>query len=235
MTIKTTFLILLAILTFSGSVTANDNPLKPFRAQYIVEHDDDIIAHTNISLNKTSDNHWLYQSTSEPTGWVATMMGITVTEQSDWIWFDGVKVLTYRYDRSGKEKHVYLTFDWQQMKVTNNINGDPWQMEIPDTTQDKLSINLALMAHLAQSETDASFPVADGGKLKTYDYKVLGKESIDTSLGNISTLKVSRNKRGRKDKQATLWLAPDLGYLMVRMEKPDKDGEMAVLKIQSLN
>jgi hypothetical protein len=236
MVINKISIVLLTLFLSASPAIAYDNPLKPFRAQYIVEQDDDMIARTSVSLSSAGKNRWLYRSDSEPTGWLASMLGITITQQSEWTWHDGIKTLTYRYDRTGKEKHVHMIFDWQQMKVTNIINGDPWQMEMPDATQDKLGITLALMAHLAQSETDTSFPVADGGKLKTYDYKVLGKQSLDTALGKINTITVSRNKRGRsKAKEATLWLAPDLGYLMVRMEKPDKDGEMAVLKIQSLN
>lgn len=236
MTMKKILLILLTLFIPVSPAVANDNPLKPFRAQYIVEQDDDMIARTTVSLSTAGKNRWLYQSNSEPTGWLASMLGIAIAQQSEWTWHEGVKTLTYRYDRSGKEKHVHMIFDWQQMKVTNIINGDPWHMQIPDATQDKLGITLALMAHLAESETDTSFPVADGGKLKTYDYKILGKLSLDTALGKINTITVTRNKRGRsKAKEATLWLAPDLGYLLVRMEKPDKDGEMVVLKIQSLN
>lgn len=234
---KTIFLILLITIFVSPvSATASDNPLKAFRADYIVEQDDDLVARTSVSLTATGDNRWLYRSDSEPTGWLASMLGIAISQQSEWTWHDGIKTLIYRYDRSGKEKHVHMVFDWQQMKVTNTINGDPWQMQIPDTTQDKLGITLALMTHLTQSETDTSFPVADGGRLKTYDYKILGKQLLDTALGKINTIKVSRNKRGRsKAKEAILWLAPALGYLLVRMEKPDKDGEMVILKIQSLN
>lgn len=232
---KTTLLVLVALLLHAAPACANENPLKPFSAQYTVERGGDLIAHTNISLTRTGNNQWQYLSSSKPTGWFASMMGAAVTEKSKWVWDDGIKISSYRYDRSGKEKHVHLTFDWQQMKVTNDINGDPWHMQVPDATQDKLSIMLALMAHLSVSETDASFPVADGGKLKTYDYKVIGKQAIDTSLGQINTIKVSRNKRGRKDKQAILWLAPDLNYLLVRMEKSDRDKELVVLKIQSLN
>ncbi|MCW8964473.1 MAG: DUF3108 domain-containing protein [Gammaproteobacteria bacterium] len=233
--VKTYVLTLLTLLLCATASFATENPLKPFRAEYIVQRDGDIIAHTSLSLVAIGENRWRYTSSSEPTGWIATMMGVSVDEQSEWTWVDGLQVLSYRYDRAGKEKHVHLKFDWQQMKVTNIINGDPWHMQIPDATLDKLSINLALMAHLSASETDISFPVADGGKLKTYDFKVIGKESIDTSLGQISTIKVSRNKRGRKDKQAILWLAPDLGYLVVRIEKADKDNDIVTLKIQSLN
>ena len=216
MTGKTPFLILLTLLLTATTGYASENPLKPFRAEYILEQSGDVIARTSISLSTIGENRWRYQSSSKPTSWLASMLGVAVDEQSEWTWVDGLKVLSYRYDRSGKEKHVHLIFDWQQMKVTNIINGDPWQMQIPDATQDKFSINLALMAQLSESEADVSFPVADGGRLKTYDFKVIGKELIDTSLGKIQTIKLSRNKRGRKDKQATLWLAPDLGYLLDR-------------------
>ena len=231
--------ILLILLTASccyGPLSlAGENPLKPYTANYTVEHDDEVVANSVVSLQKTEDGNWRYESESRLTSLVAQILGVAVNEQSEWSWDNHVQVHSYRYKRSGKEKHVHLRFDWQQMKVTNTINGDPWQMDIPAGTQDKLSINLALMAHLAQSETDISIPVADGGKLKTYDYKILGRESITTALGPVNTIKVTRNKRGRKDRQAILWLAPELGYVLVRMEKTDKDGEIAILKIQQLD
>ena len=231
--------ILLMLITvsycYAPSLLAADNPLKPFTASYIVEDDGEIIARTSISLSKTETGRWLYQRESKPTSLVARMLGVEVSEQSVWSWDQDIQIHSYRYDRSGKEKHVHLRFDWQQMKVTNTINGDPWQMDIPAGTTDKLSINLALMAHLARSETDISFPVADGGRLKTYDYKVLGRETITTELGSFDTIKVTRNKRGRKGRQATLWLAPELDYVVVRMEKADKDGEIIILKIQQID
>ncbi len=235
MSSRAIYLMTLVLLCCTSTVMAADNPFKPFRADYIVERDDEVIARTTLSLSASGNNRWRYRSSSEPTGWFASMLGAAVDEESEWTWADGLKILSYRYDRSGKEKHVQLLFNWQTMRVTNTINGDPWQMDIPDGTQDKLSINLALMAHLSRSEADISFPVADGGKLKTYDFKVIGRETISTALGNIQTVKVSRNKRGRKDRQATLWLAPDLNYLLVQMEKAESDDEMLILKIQSIN
>lgn len=227
-------LLVLVTLLAAAPLPAADNPLKPFRADYTLEQDDDVIATTQLSLTSIGDNLWRYRSFSEPTGWLGTMLGVSVTQESEWSWNDHIRPSRYRYDRTGKAKHVHMQFDWEKMKVTNVVNGDPWQMDIPDGTQDKLSINLALMAHLAQSQSDISFPVADGGRLKTYDFKIVGQESINTSLGLINTIKISRNKRGRKDRQAMLWLSPELGYLPVRIEKADKDDEIATLNIQSL-
>lgn len=232
---KRLFLLLIFLLLASAAATAADNPLKPFTANYIVLHDNDTFAHTTISLARIGDDRWRYVSQSIATGWLATMLGIAVDQESEWTWADGLKILSYQYHRSGKEKRVHLKFDWQQKKVTNIINGDPWQMQIPDGAQDKLSINLALMAHLAHSKSDVSFPVADGGRLKTYDFKFLGEETIDTKLGQLQTVKVLRNKRGRKNRQAIIWLAPTLGYLPVRMEKSEKDGQVVTMVIESLN
>jgi hypothetical protein len=230
----TSLLIVLLTVAMAAPLCAADNPLKPFRAKYIAEHDGDIVANTHLSLTRIGDNRWRYRSQSVPTGWIASMMGLEIEEESEWTWNDHIRTNRYRYDRAGKEKHVNLIFDWEKMKVTNVINGDPWHMQVPAGTQDKLSINLALRAHLSQSETDVSVPVADGGKLKTYDFKVIGHETIETPLGELNTLKVSRNKRGRKDKEAIMWLSPDLGYLLVKMEKADKDDEIVTLKIQEL-
>lgn len=223
------------LLNIAGYSHAQDFPLRPFKAQYTVEHDGNEIAITQLALKSTGNNQWAYQSTSEGTTWLARMLGAKVSEQSEFQWLNDIRISSYRYDRAGKEKHVHLLFDWPRMKVTNIINGDPWHMQIPEGTQDKLSINLALKTHLSRSQTDVSFPVADGGKLKTYDFKVIGKEIIDTPLGKISTIKLTRNKRGRKGKQAILWLAPDLNYLTIKMEKADKDNEIVTMKIQSLN
>lgn len=226
-------LFLLVMIFPVSMLYAEDNPLQAFRAEYVVEHDGEIVARTRLSLQKNVNNHWKYRSRSHPTGWLASMMGLEVSEESTWTWDNGIKIKEYRYDRAGKEKHVNLEFNWQDKIVTNVINGDPWQMEIPEGTLDKLSINLALAAHLMSSETDVSFPVADGGKLKTYDFKVLGKETLETDIGRLNTIKVSRNKRGRKDKQATIWLAPSKNHLVVKMEKADKDDEVVTVRILS--
>jgi len=169
------FLLSTIIAVPANAVDTNDNPLRPFNAHYVVERDDDTIALTNISLARVGDNHWLYRSASEPTGWVASMMGVTIVEQSDWIWFDGIKVLTYRYDQSGKEKHVHLTFDWQQMKVTNNINGDPWQMEIPDATSPEDMDRLLNMSTIPERLNRSVLDIKNG--VEGFRVRVCGKSS----------------------------------------------------------
>lgn len=228
--------LVLPLLLIATTDSAIATPFTPFEATYQITKQNEIIANTHLSLKKNSDSSWRYQSKSTPTSWLAKALGVTVTETSTWRWHNNqIQILDYHYIRSGKEKEVHLSFNWKTMTVVNTINGDHWRMDIPDGTLDKLSINLGLMAQLSKQIKDTSFPVADGGKLKYYDFKIDGEAHINTALGNIKTIKVKRNKRGRKDKQAALWLAPEINYLLVRMEKEDKDREKVVLEIKSLN
>lgn len=222
------------LLLMSDMSYAQAFPLKPFFAEYIVSRNGNDIGIHRSRLKQIGDSHWSYTSKVEATGWLANLFDITVTEESHFQWDDGIRVSTYRYDRSGKEKHVYLNFDWQTMKVTNTINTDPWQMDILPGTQDKISINLALNIHLAQQHSDISFPVADGGKLKIYDFKITGKDYISTPFGHLETIKVERSKRGRNGDQTIIWLAPDHQYLAVQVKKANKHGETLTAVLRTL-
>jgi hypothetical protein len=58
--------------------------------------------------------------------------------------------------------------------------------------------------------------------LKQYRYQAQGEEAIDTPLGTFDTLRIQR----RKDDQPadyTLWLAPALDYLPLRIVRRHQD------------
>ncbi len=224
----------LCLLAFFLNTAAQELPFKPFSARYDVLHNGDHVAVTTLSLVRQNEDTWLYASMSEAVGWIARMFGGKVTEQSLFSWNGDIRIISYRYDRNSSKKHVKLKFDWQNMEVTNDINGDPWQMTLSPGTLDKLSANLALVVRLSSGETSARLPVADGGKLKIYDFNIVGEELIDTPLGRVKTVKVSRNKHGRADRQAWLWLAPELNYMIIKVEKDGSNENRFTMIIQSL-
>lgn len=224
----------LCLLLLCFNAAAQDIPFKPFSARYDVLHNGDHVAITTLSLARHNENTWLYSSMSEAVGWISRIFSGKITEQSIFNWNGDMRVLSYRYDRGGSRKHVKLKFDWQNMEVINDINGDPWKMTLSSGTLDKLSANLALAVHLSSGKTSVRLSVADGGKLKTYDFNVIAEELIDTPVGMVKTVKVSRNKHGRKDRQAWLWLAPELNHMIMKVEKYDSNDNLFSMMIQSL-
>ncbi len=101
-------------------------------------------------------------------------------------------------------------------------------MRVPDDALDKHSLVLAVSADLRDGRLASSYPVADGGRLKTYTFERLGDERLVTPLGVHDTIKLRRERPGGRP--ATLfWHAPALDHLPVRIER--RDGEGRVLRM----
>jgi hypothetical protein len=115
-----------------------------------------------------------------------------------------------------------LDFRWESMRVSNRTDGSHWTMSIPEGTQDKLGLQLALMMDLARGRRFNTYPVADGGRLKQYRFRMTGKQTIQTIFGPLKTLRVSRSKQN-KAPDAVFWFAPDLNYTPVRIDRERKN------------
>ena len=191
-----------------------------------------ITGHTTVSLKKNNDKYH-YKTITTVTGIMSLFSNSTITESSHWQFIKNkIRPDQYLYQRTGsKKRKVELSFDWDKFMVTNNINSDPWRMQIKPETLDKFIYQLAMMRDLQnlisanknanKNKKSLTYSIADGGKLKTYNIKILGKENIKTKLGSFDIIKVSRTNGKRT---TTLWCAEKLGYLPVRINQKKNDG-----------
>ena len=104
-------------------------------------------------------------------------------------------------------------------------------MKIDPGTQDKFGHQLTLMMALAGGKRDIRVTVADGGLTKNYRFEYQGRELIHTPAGSFNALKMIRTKDSRPS-QASLWLAPEINFLPVRVERKEKDG-LFVMKLNA--
>jgi len=196
-----------------------------------------------ISLTSEENNSYRYQSVTTVTGWMSVFAGGKIFEQSYGKYVNGkIRPIKYVYKRTGKkERYVELKFDWENHKVTNSINSDPWKMAIDANTLDKLVYQLVMM-HDLQKDTlqknniqqikELNYSIADGGKLKNYTIAILGKEKISTKLGELQTIKVSRTNGKRT---VTMWCAEKFGFLPVWIRQEKKGGNSYTAKIYKLD
>lgn len=185
-------------------------------------------------LHKADDGMYVFESVSEATGFIALFVRDEILERSKWIYaHDRPKPLQYVYKREGgkKERHVKLSFDWEDGIVTNTINNDPWQMDIPPETQDKLLYQLTMMIDLQAGKKTLRYDIADGGILKEYEFAVLGEERIETPVGRLETVKL---KRIGDERHTTIWCARKLDYLPVRIEQQEKDDSRLAMLIREV-
>ncbi len=211
--------------------------LKPFVATYMITAMglEGINVTNSLSIgkpeNKRSDKPAIseqkqayhFKSYSMPIGLLAFKKDETRDEQSEGLIINGnIQPYSYNYlqIRDNKtRRHVELTFDWALKEVTNDHKHkkSKWRMAIPQLTVDKLSYQLSLMLTLSNNpENNFSIRVADGGKLKEYFFEIMGEERVYTSLGSYKALKI-QHQRYKKEKKITLWCAPELNFLPVKI------------------
>lgn len=227
-----------ALLAMLLLIPAASSPagLPDFEAGYELGFEGFRVGEARYQL-RTGEDGYQYQSRSRPVGLASWFRKDRVTESSTWIWHDGrIRPLSYHYERRGgrKERTADLRFDWNRMQVENRVEGQPWVMDIPPAALDKLVVTLAVMHDLAQGHREMEYAVADGGKLKTYRFRVVGEETVQTPAGSFDTLKLERVREDNK-RYTALWCAPDLHYLPVRILQRESDDDLLTSELLSVS
>ena len=202
----------------------------PFTAKYKVTKGIMSVGSTKRVLKSEGNGFYVFESVTKPGGIAKLFTSGEVIEHSYWRYQNNKLVPhEYKYTNSGDQKrNVKLEFDWDNYKVTNIINGDPWTMDIEEQTLDKLIYQLAIMYDLSNGKDKLLYQVADGGKMKTYDIKIEGEERLVTELGTFNTLKIVRATENRT---TIMWCAREIQYLPAKIEQKKKDGSVTAVLV----
>jgi len=219
------------------SWAADEAGLSAYKARYSIRKGGFKLADVNIQLQRNG-KHYRFVSDSETTGLVSMFRSDTIHESSE-LEIENGRIIPkhYFYERvSKKPKKVDLEFDWQARKVKNTVAGKEWAIEnLPDNTVDKFSIQLAAMLGVQTDNKSLTFHYAEKGKLKEYLFTVEGRERIDTKLGEYDTIKIKRVRAKKKKRITYSWLAPELGYVLVRMQHVEPDGATLDLVLEEFS
>lgn len=199
---------------------------QSFRATYLLTARNMEVGTTQWELAPLGSARFAFSSRTEAIGIAKLFRDEQLGERSEWLFNDGrVRPLRYSYSRVGDKRgrEVQVDFDWANALVRNTLNGDSWTMPLADGTLDKLVYILAIMNDLGRGMREARYAVADGGKTKTYNIKVVGEEQIDTVLGVLQTTIVERSQTG-KSRLTRIWCAGAFGFFPVQLEHIEDDG-----------
>ena len=214
---------LAAVLFATGAPAGVELP--DFKASYELSRGSMKIGNASLEFSTGANGSYTYTSRSSTLRWVAWFLKGKLYETSHGtITENGFRPDRYHYKRSGgsREREADLTFDWQSLRVQNDVEDSRWGMDILPGTIDKLASQLGMMHALASGETDITFSIADGGKLKAYRFMVVGEETLELPAGTFATVKVSK-LREDDSRETLIWCAPALHYLPVRIRRRDKD------------
>jgi hypothetical protein len=222
------------ILLFACVSVTQAKDIADFSANYLVKLNGFQAGELVRELTTDEQGHRILTATSQAKGMFSFFKPDLIKETSVWTTNKrGVVPLQYLYERTGgkKDKYLSMDFDWSQKQVHIDDKKRPWNLNIPAGVLDKLVYQISLMKDLTPDLESIDYKIADGGKLKNYHIKVLGSEDIKTPMGKIHTLKLTREREKAGDRQTTLWCAPALDYLPVKLEHiEDKTTFIALIR-----
>ncbi|HFD79949.1 MAG TPA: DUF3108 domain-containing protein, partial [Gammaproteobacteria bacterium] len=171
-------------------------PYPDFRAEYEAYLNGFHIADAVFTLTRNERGEYLYRSESKTRG-LARLFGTRdATESSRWRYTpDGIRVLEYRSLKPGgdADDNEHLVFDWKHHRVKNVSPLDPWSMELPAGTLDKMVMQLAMLFDLRNGKKVFEYRVPRQGRIKTYHWALVGEDVTELDdLGSFRTLKLMR-------------------------------------------
>lgn len=207
-------------------------PPTPFTASYKVEKYKNIVAIMQLSL-QLKDDRYIYTSETNPKGLLDLFSNDKVFEQSILQWdaeHQQLYLLEYQFKRAEKPKdNQQFTMTWNaadSASCAGIYRKQPFTLTLESPAWDRLSVQLALMADLKDTNQtkDYRYNIIDGAKLSDYQFLLEAEQTIKIDQREYRTLKLKRSHESGK-RTTFLWLAPELGYIPVRVEQ-HKKGEL---------
>jgi len=93
-------------------------------------------------------------------------------------------------------------------------------------------MQLAMLFDVRDGKTELTYRVPRQGRIKIYEFGLVGEETIDLESGSYRTLKIQRKNEDRD--KSMVWIAPELDYFPVRFLKHKKSGVKIELVLRKL-
>lgn len=226
---------ILAILLFcanSSICASTESALPQIKAEYKVSINK-MPTGTRAILELEPVDGDRYQISFSAKNWLIKSHELS---QFQWLTNCQPKPLHYDFETKGlsANRSSHIAFDWNRMQATSTDKRGTHQYAINDDIVDELNLYIKTRCALMAGQTEFSYQVAYGRRIRVYDYKVVGIEKINTAFGKLRTLRVERIRKNSKRK-TTVWVAPDLDYFMVKIrhiENAGLRGEVILKKLK---
>jgi hypothetical protein len=210
-------------------------PIAPFEASYKVYLAGIAVGQAELQLEYQGDSHYRMRSSLHPVGVAGLFAKEGVDEEVEGELVAGTpRPLTYRAKRTGsKARTVSLNFDWDRGEVKTEVSGKAGRLALGPRMVDPLTLFLLTMLDLRSGALAGEYGVIDRDRLKTYRTQMLEEAKTATSIGELATLAISR-QRPDSSKATKLWHAPALGFLPVQVSRTKDGTETSRLTIERL-
>lgn len=176
---------------------------------------------------RASNDRYRLESVAEVQGMATLFMSGRIVQISEGrIGSQGLVPEQFIHMKMEKPKGA-ARFDWGNGQVIMSRGTEP----LPKGSQDVLSFPFHLALTVAYNSEAWPMSVTNGRYLKHYQFQVLGRERLQVGKATVDVVHVRGSRSG--DDTLDVWLAPDRGWLPLRILMEDDKGVPMELKLVS--
>ncbi len=212
-----TLVITSVCLSFSASLKAQ--LLEPYSAKYVALRNGSEIGFAELDLENLGDNNFKLRFYSD----ASLFLIYDKREEISFFRHEKEQLIPFKYSfnkkSTFKDQKLALEFDPEkELILMGEKETMPWLGEM-----DHQIYRLAAQKLLSEGKKDFEFDLINyRGQRKHYGFKVQGEEILDLPYGKLKAIKVKTIRQSKKRVTYT-WFAPELNYLLVRIQQ-FKDG-----------
>ena len=230
MSIRNHLIIATHLLCASFAISAAPSPLTPQTAEYEVNYGNIELGKARYQLPVTESNVYQYRFDSDVS---LLVLSDRRNVRSDFI-KDGEQLTPMRYTHerkgTGPSFQEQAAFAKEQSVVHSRYKDERAKLPYTDILYDPLMVQLQFRLDLAKGKKDLHYAMVKEGEIDEYNFRIVGKERMNIESGSYETIKIEV-VRDSKKRQTFFWMAPDLGYLPVRLTHFEKGSKQLDIKL----
>lgn len=175
---------------------------------------------------KRAGDAYTLTSTAEASGVFSLFFsGQHVQTSSGKIGPAGLQPESFSLQRGGPDKRDTARFDWDEKVLHLVSEGRESTARLVPGVLDLLSFTYQFAFSLPESG-DIRIDLTNGRKLDSYRYRIVAEEDLETPLGSLKTVHLSK-LREPGEEGTEIWLGMEYHYLPVKIRQIDKQGGSA--------
>lgn len=173
---------------------------------------------------KREGDRYQMKSEAKPDGTLALLLPMLTLTSEGRINGQGFVPERYLQTRSNApDKAVLAEFDWIGGTLTQQYKGRTHQLPLPKGALDALT-QLYTFTLAGELPARLEFPVSNGRKLINYRYEKIPAGKMETPLGSFEVVEYRRITAEPGDNAISVWIAPGLHYLPLRIRVQESTG-----------
>ncbi len=215
--------------------TQNITALTPFHAKYKVTRGRITLGTATRQLSQIAEKRYTFSYNSD----LSFLILSDERKESSELEIVNKQVVPLKYlfkrEGTGSDLETILDFNPDNSEITDAVLNRKIDCDKKVDWLDQISYQLQMKIDIEAGLSEFEYYLIDDDKReKHYKFKVTGKEKLTTPAGDYDTIKIQRMRK--KSKRLTeFWVAPELGYLLVRIRQEKSGSEQADVQLESVS